>query len=489
MPMQTRSLRLLAAFLALALAVMGCKLVTQGRATAQVPLRPTSAASEAAPLIDPTIVAPATAASILLTQQAPAAPAAPAAPPAMGAPAADAPPAPEPTATRPPFTPSPQSIARQKDVFEQIWNTVNKHYLYLDFNGLDWNQVRQDETAKIDAGMSDDEFYADMFDLIRNLGDEHSTFFSPQAAAEEDEVFEGQYNYAGVGLLTTVVTTTKSLSVLLVFPNSPAEEGGIKMHDRILRADGNELVDDQGLRIYDLRGPVGSSVTLEVETPGQPPRSLTITRRQINSSMPVPHQVLRTPGGKRIGYIFIPTFNDKTIGESIGAALQDMAQGGRLDGFIIDNRYNSGGASTVMLNTLSYFADGKVGYFIERKQKTPLEVQGSDIGGSQTAPLVVMVGGGSASFGEIFSGILKDLGRATLVGTTTDGNVEILTIFNFSDGSRAWIATSTFGPLNNRQANWEDTGIIPDITAPSEWDQVTLETDPAVLAALANLDR
>ena len=56
----------------------------------------------------------------------------------------------------------------------------------------------------------------------------------------------------------------------------------------------------------------------------------------------------------------------------------------------------------------------------------------------------MLVGPDTISFGEIFSGILKDQGRATLIGETTSGNVEILWGYDFKDGSRAWIAHDTF---------------------------------------------
>jgi hypothetical protein len=75
-----------------------------------------------------------------------------------------------------------------------------------------------------------------------------------------------------------------------------------------------------------------------------------------------------------------------------------------------------------------------------------------------------------------------------LIGETTGGNVELLWGYDFEDGSRAWIAHETFRPKNHPDQVWEDTGIIPDLEAPSEWDLVTLETDPAVKAALEYLD-
>ncbi len=71
-----------------------------------------------------------------------------------------------------------------------------------------------------------------------------------------------------------------------------------------------------------------------------------------------------------------------------------------------------------------------------------------------------------------------------MIGETTQGNVELLLEYNFADGSRAWIAHDTFHPLNHPQANWEQTGIVPDLNVAAAWDLYTLATDPAVQAAL-----
>jgi carboxyl-terminal processing protease len=101
----------------------------------------------------------------------------------------------------------------------------------------------------------------------------------------------------------------------------------------------------------------------------------------------------------------------------------------------------------------------------------------------------VLVGPNTVSFGEIFSGILKDQGRATLIGETTEGNVEILWGYNFEDGSRAWIAHDTFEPVNHPEWDWEHDGIIVDIEVPADWDEFTFQTDPAIQAALEHLNQ
>jgi C-terminal processing protease CtpA/Prc len=156
---------------------------------------------------------------------------------------------------------------------------------------------------------------------------------------------------------------------------------------------------------------------------------------------------------------------------------------GPLDGLILDNRENGGGSSDVLDPVLSYFISGTLGQFVSRTQKRPFMIKADSINNSQTVPLVVLVGEDTVSFGEIFSGILQDEGRAKIVGQTTLGNVETLRGYDFSDGSRVWIAQERFDPAKSH-ADWEKTGIIPDVQASAAWDTFTFENDPAIKASL-----
>jgi C-terminal processing protease CtpA/Prc len=198
----------------------------------------------------------------------------------------------------------------------------------------------------------------------------------------------------------------------------------------------------------------------------------------------VVYQIITTPDGTRIGYILLITFEDSTVDEQVAAALQEMTAEAPLDGLILDNRMNGGGSSTVFEPMLSYFAGGDLGEYLNHDEQHPLQVKLNDINDSSQVPLVVLVGSETASFGEIFSGILQDLGRAYLIGTITEGNVEILWGYDLADGSQLWLANETFRPLNHPNQDWEKTGIIPDLTVSGEYDQYTLDNDPAVLAAL-----
>ena len=402
-------------------------------------------------------------------------------------------PTPLPPSATPTLTAAPTLVITpselQLQVFDELWQTVWESYIYPDFNGLDWEAIRMEYRPQVEAGMSDEQFYHAMSEMIFRLNDDHSAYLSPQQVEQEIANLAGENDYVGIGVLTAPVLERELATVILVFPGSPAEEIGLQSHDNILAVDGKALVDADGFHREYLRGPEGTTIQLTVQTPGEEPRQVSVTRRWVTGSTPVPYAELITPQGKRIGYLLLATFADATIDEQVGDALIALTAAGPLDGLILDNRKNGGGADIVARATLGYFTRGVGGYFIDRENhRRTFNIVGTDVNGTSRIPVVVLVGPDTASFGELSSGILKDMGEAYLIGEITGGNIELLRGFDFSDGSRAWIAHEKFVPRNHPEEDWEISGIIPDLVVPSNWDQVTLQTDPAVQAALDFFD-
>lgn len=372
------------------------------------------------------------------------------------------------------------STEQQLNVFESLVVTVNEVYVYPDFNGVDWKSKVDEYRSKVKAGLDTETFYLEMQHLIAELNDEHSYFESPVMVAQANRDYAGEDTYVGVGVYVTSLLEKNRLMVISVFPDSPAENSGILPHDSLIAVDGLPLVDGGVDHSERLLGPACSTLRLTLQSPGQAPRDLIMMRNQITSSLRVDARLVPTSDGSRVGYIYIPTFFEDQIDEQVQQSLEDF---GELDGLILDNRMNGGGSSDVVEPILSYFTSGKVGDFVSRKANRPLNVDANPIYNSQTVPLVVLVGEETASFGEIFSGIMQDTGRARIVGQLTLGNVETLHGYSFPDDSELWIAEETFNPVNSH-ANWERDGIHPDVEAYADWDTFTFETDPAVLAAV-----
>jgi carboxyl-terminal processing protease len=227
-------------------------------------------------------------------------------------------------------------------------------------------------------------------------------------------------------------------------------------------------------------------VTLTVQRMGGHPFEARLVRRRITGALPIDDCLIP---GTRIGYLFLPGLDDETIPNQVRAALEAFTATGPLDGLVLDNRQNGGGAISVLESVLSFFTEGTVGHFVSHTDRQPMEISPEDIGGSQTVPLVVLVDVDTASAGEWLSGILQNQGRAQVVGQTTSGNVETLWGYDFEDGSRAWIAHETFQPANLPNAIWEETGIVPDMHAPTRWDLFSEATDPALAAAVDLLSK
>src|SRR4030043_554367 len=100
---------------------------------------------------------------------------------------------------------TPLTVNTQLRIFENLWVIVNDTYVYPDFNGLDWNAINQEYRQIIASGLTNDQFYLAMSDVITRLGDDHSFFLDPQQVAKLEAKLMGEYEYVGIGVLVSAV--------------------------------------------------------------------------------------------------------------------------------------------------------------------------------------------------------------------------------------------------------------------------------------------
>jgi C-terminal peptidase prc len=368
----------------------------------------------------------------------------------------------------------------QLGVLGGLENAVRDLYLYPDFGGVDWAAAVGEIRVQVEAGLDTEAFYRELQELINRLGDEHSYIQTPAEIAAERAALEGQLDFVGIGVLVLPRIERGLGTILSVFPDSPADQGGLRPHDSILMIDGTPIVEGGVSQQQLMRGPACSQIVLNVQSPGEPERQVSLVRSEVTGALPIDPRLVSTSDGTRVGYIFLPTFLDQSLPERVRQALQDF---GPLDGLILDDRMNGGGLGSVAEAMLAFFVDGPAGFYLDNQGQTALSVAAHPVHNSQNVPLVVLIDEDTVSYGEIFAGVLQDLARAKLVGQTTLGNVERLHAVDFDDGSRLWLAVERFDPLNS-QADWEEQGIIPDAPVTAAWEDFTAEDDPAVAAAL-----
>ncbi len=382
----------------------------------------------------------------------------------------------------------PTADVTHEEVLRQLCDLVRENYVYPDYNGVDWDAKCNSMADLVPTIEDDATFYALMDELIESLGDDHSYFLSPQEAEEEDRAWAGSLDYVGIGVYVTRVDDKPYAVVLAPMPGGPAEAAGIRARDRILTIDGTPACcNDDGSDNFDLMlGEKGTEVRLLVQPPGEAPRELTVERSSITMQLPILTHRFTTPGGN-VGYLFLPSLDESTIASRTRGAIRHLLDEGPLDGLILDLRTNYGGEYRQLTGILGLFTEGYGGYFLTRGgEQRPLTIEADPIDGSQTIPLAVLIGPETASYAEVLAGVLQFKGRATLVGETTEGNVETLHAHALADGSRLWLAEEAY--LFPDGTSMEGRGLQPDIPLPmsvkDEWAIYPLEEDPQILAAL-----
>jgi C-terminal processing protease CtpA/Prc len=167
-----------------------------------------------------------------------------------------------------------------------------------------------------------------------------------------------------------------------------------------------------------------------------------------------------------IAFLIIPTLAADYMGRLVTNELRMQLQADPpLKGLVIDLRGNPGGWSDVMLLILGQFVTGKVGDLKDRwSESSSFEMiaeKGVLYDELAEVPLVLLVDGGTASNAENMSIVLQEQGRARIVGVPSAGNTEVLTDYEFADGSMLWLAHWAF--TTNKGTNLEGRGVVPDV--------------------------
>lgn len=383
---------------------------------------------------------------------------------------------------------APLAAEERERIFEQVWNLVNRRYLYTDYRGLDWAAIRTEYASKVAAAADPAIFYALLSEMIDRLGDNHSRFENPQEVANESALTSGGLVYGGIGV--SIRSDTNSALITQIAIGGPAEMAGLMIHDRILAINGIPITDTAAFGADGpegtVRGPPGTHVRLTVQSVGQAPREVVLTRQIIPGDAFPPVLAQRLPG-QTVGLLRIDTFNREELVTLVRDQIDELLAEGPIEALIIDVRDNGGGYVAALLDTLGLFIDGgSIGSTAGRRDREELTIPaGTVVPGIENVPIAVLIDGGTASAAEMFAAGMRVRNRAVLVGETTAGNTENLVLHNFTDGSRLWLAEYAYRLPGG--ALIEDTGVQPDRAIAAEWWRFDPADDPQVQAALAAL--
>lgn len=314
--------------------------------------------------------------------------------------------------------------------------------------------------------------------MAEGLGDPYSAYFSAEEYASFNESTTGVY--CGIGTVLTQDVKTNVVTILHVYPETPAEESGIKDGDIIVKVD--DIAGDS-MELSELsnhiKGEEGTKVHIEVMRQGESDHlGFDVERRKIEVPT-VEYQMLE---GK-VGLVRITEFSNGTP-EQFDKAIRELQEQGMVS-MIVDLRDNPGGVLQSVCEMLDKILPEGLLVYTEDKYGNRSDYKSDK--DCMDIPMAVLINGNSASASEIFAGAVKDYEYGTLIGTTSFGKGIVQTIIPLKDGSAIKLTMAKyFTPKGNYI---HEAGISPDIELEYEYLNEDDETydpmhDNQVLKAL-----
>lgn len=306
--------------------------------------------------------------------------------------------------------------------------------------------------------------------VLKATKDRWSNYFPPLAATEFDATLQGHYSGIGIWLRQT---TTNMLEISSVQTKSPAAVAGIKVGDNVLTVDGTDVSSvTVAAAIAALRGSPNTLVALELQRGARPYR-VSIKRASVLTG-----DVLASQIAPKTVYIQVSAISLHAA-DDVATALAKYSHS---RGVILDLRDDPGGVLGEAVTLASEFLSPGPIVSYSRKDGSP-QVMSSTNTSPDTAPLVVLINGATASSAEVIAGVLQDRNRAVVIGDQSYGKGTVQEITPLSDGSQLEITVGQYHLPSGRAI--DQVGITPDLKV-SEKDEIPKAR--SILAGLVALD-
>ena len=341
-----------------------------------------------------------------------------------------------------------------KDKLTNLESIINHAYLYND---------------KLDMDALEDGVYKG---FVQAVGDPYTVYYNEKETKELFESIDGEYS--GIGAVLSQNIKTGIIVINNVYKDSPAEKGGLKDEDIILKIDDHELSGEEISEVVTwIRGEKGTDVTVTVLRDGKEVEC--VVTRDVIEVETVEHKMI----DDSVGYLRITEFDDVTL-EQFKEHMEQLENEG-MKGLVIDLRSNPGGNLDITVEMLKEILPK--GVIVSTKGRNGNEkVYSNDEDNTFDKPLTVLVDGYTASASEIFSGAVKDYEIGTIVGTQTFGKGIVQSILDLKDGTSLKVTVAEYFTPSGE--NIHGKGITPDVVVefPEDISEVTsdIQLDKAV---------
>lgn len=262
--------------------------------------------------------------------------------------------------------------------------------------------------------ISEDELvYGAVRGMLGSL-DAYTTYFDN----EQTDTFIESINGAFGGIGVSMRVNGDYITILEVYPGTPAEKAGLLQGDMIVEADGISLVkQDTDKAASVIRGEVGTKVSLGILRDGSDIVKMVDVTREIIRINPVTYEIRGD-----IGYIKLDSFNENTD-EFMTKALKEMDKND-ITKLVFDLRDNPGGEVNQAVQVARKFVPKGLITKLDYHSSRYDDINYYSYLEEPKYKLAVLVNGTSASASEIVAGAIQDTGAGKLVGTKTYGKAK-----------------------------------------------------------------
>jgi carboxyl-terminal processing protease len=242
----------------------------------------------------------------------------------------------------------------------------------------------------------------------------------------------------------------------------------VHVGDSVLAVDGHSTLGQKLDTVErEIRGPLGTVVSLTLKRHGSEQRSTVQVRR---AEIHVPSVRARVEND--IEYVRLSDFGTTSADEVRDAFLDGKKH--NVHGYILDLRNNGGGLLDAAVSISSLFIpQGTIVSTIDRAGDRDVKTaEGHPI---DAKPLVLLVNRYTASASEITAGAVQDYGVGTLVGEKTFGKGVVQSLYTLPDKGALKITTARYVTPKGRDI--QHKGIVPDVVVTQSVD--TLIDSPA----------
>jgi carboxyl-terminal processing protease len=307
------------------------------------------------------------------------------------------------------------SIAKNLDIFASLIRELDSYYV---------DEIDPDKLVSVGINA-----------MLEEL-DPYTEFIPEEDSDDFRMMTTGEYG--GIGAL--IGNRTGSNMILMPYKGFPAQEGGLRIGDEILKVDSVNVVDKNTADISKmLKGPANTDVSVTIKR-GVDTVQVKLNRKKIVISN-VPYYGMLN---EETGYIKLSDFTTNAAMDVRKALVDLKAQGAQK--LILDVRDNPGGILREAIEVVNLFIPrgkevvrtiGKLQNVntVYKTEKSPVD---------KNIPLVVLINERSASASEIVAGALQDYDRAVLVGRKTFGKGLVQSTIPLSYNSQVKVTTAKY---------------------------------------------